>query len=179
MSQEFASLSTLATAYFPTASQDVIGIYDQNFSQVIINARPVRVSISPSSKVMEHPVEDGSVISDFTIFNPIEIEFNMILWKSDYREVYADINRLYKDRTILTVQTFADSYSNMIITDLPHSESADIFNALALTLKMKQVLFVTPEFSVAPKDKRNSKTVNKGVQQAEPAPTSALVDWIG
>jgi len=156
--------TTLLSAYFPSFTNDVLGVYDSNFNQVFKNARAIKAYIKPSSKIMDHPLEDGSVISDHSIFNPIEIEILLILSKNDYRDTYEEIENIYEGRELLTVKTFSSSYSSQMILDISHEEGREMYGALSMTMKLRQVQFVKPEFSTIPKNINNSKTVDKGTQ---------------
>jgi len=160
--------ASLISAYFPSFTNDVLGVYNKDFNQVFRNARAIKAYIKPNSKVMDHPIEDGSVISDHSIFNPIEIELLLILSDSDYRDVYEEIENIYENRELVTVKTFASSYENQVIYDISHEESKDLFDALSMTMKLRQVLFVKPQFSTAPKNPKNSRTVDRGTQIAKP-----------
>jgi hypothetical protein len=162
------TFQTLGTAYFPTYAVDVVGIYDENFNQVAKKARTIKLHVKNESKVMDHPVEDGSTISDYTVFLPIEVELTLILFGLDYRDTYNSIIQIYQNRELLNIQTFAGTYNNMIIYDPSHDEGSEIYNSVAMVLKLRQVQSVTPQFSLAPKNKRNKSTVDKGTQQPQP-----------
>ena len=63
-----------------SASQDVVGVFDQQtFSQVFSDARPIKAKVNETASVMSHPVEDGTIITDHKIINPVDIELSMII----------------------------------------------------------------------------------------------------
>lgn len=158
---------------FSSASQDVVGVFQQDTSvQLFTGARPIKAKINTSASVMTHPVEDGSTITDHKVINPVEIELSLILSLEDYRSVYQAIKSLFEKSTLLTVQTRSGTYRSMIISSMPHDEDADLYDAIALALKLTEVKFAkyvtgkAPKVS-APKDKRNSKTSNGGKKQMD------------
>lgn len=154
---------------------DSVGVFDQNFNQVFVNARPIKAVIKKSKKVMEHPVETGVTITDHVVINPIEIELSMILNSLDYRNVYAQIENGYNKSTLYTVQTRSGSYSNMLIESMPDEQDPSRFNMIALALKLNEVQFVEAQFAKLPPqqvaNKSNASTKQKGeVQSLVPTP---------
>jgi hypothetical protein len=164
----------LNSAFVPNASSDVVGVFDQNtFEQVFSAARPIKVSVKETARAMEHPVETGATITDHLVIDPNEIELSVFLISrgnlSDYRSVYQQLVQFRKNATLLSVQTRTDTYANMLILDISHDEDAAIFDAVAVGVKLKEVLFVTPQYGNLPAanvaDKKNSSTVDRGEQQ--------------
>lgn len=169
-----AFLNAQTPAVAPSAAVDVVAVYDGAFAQVFAGARPVRVKVTESSKAMEHPVETGATITDFVIDLPVEVELSLILASEDYRGVMQQIRQLKALRQLLTVQTKAGAYFNMLITDVPHDEDPDLFDALAVSVKLKEVRLVEAQYARLPAKKVAKKsaasTVNRGQQQAPAAP---------
>lgn len=166
--------SNTAQALAPSAATDVVAVFDGAFNQVFADARPLKLKVSESSKAMEHPVETGATITDFVIDLPVEIELSLILASADYRGVMQQIRQLKALRQLLTVQTKAGTYFNMLITDVPHDEDAELFDALAVSVKLKEVRLVEAQYARLPAKKVAKKsatsTVNRGQQQTTAAP---------
>lgn len=162
---------SLLNLLIPSASADVVGIFDQNFNQVFATARPMKATYNVTAKSMEHPIEDGATITDFRIFVPTEIQISLILQATDYRSVYQQISQLFLNSTILNVQGRAKTFNNMLIDKMPSEESADMFDVIAVALTLKEAKFVTPSFGKLPatkvKNKSQASTVSAG--QIEPA----------
>jgi hypothetical protein len=152
----------------PNQSVDVVAVLDADFNQVFGGARPMKATVSETSKVMEHPVETGVTITDHRIIMPVEIELSMLIGL-DYRSVYQQIKQLWRNATLLTVQTRTDSYPNMLISDIPHDETGEMFDVAPLAIKMREVLFVTPQFGALPAkkvaNKKQQSTVSRGEVQ--------------
>lgn len=127
----------------PSAASDVVAILDSGFNQIFASARPIKAFVNEPSKPMEHPLETGSIVTDNIIFLPREIELSMILPAPDYRSVYAQIVQTFRTATLLTVQTRTSTYKNMIIIAPPHEENADMFDAIPMIVKLKEVQIVS------------------------------------
>jgi hypothetical protein len=153
-----------------SAAQDVIAVYDQaTFRQVFQNARPLKVTVKPTSQIMDQPVETGSVITDQTIILPIEIELSLIIVSLFYRSEYQVLKQLRLNRTFLTVQTRADVFKNMIIADLPHEESPENYDSLTIALKLREIqIFTAISVPWTPKNPTYGSTVNRGNVQTMP-----------
>jgi len=130
-------MRALATIFPLGSGEDQIGIFDQDFNQVLKNARPLKVSPKPSKKVFKHPLENGTLSTDHIIFEPIEIEFTMKVEALNVPSTYQEIKDLYKNNTFLIVQTRTDVYTNQFITDLPHEESTQLGESINITLILR------------------------------------------
>lgn len=172
-----------------TASQDVVGVFDQKtFKQVFDGARPIKAKVNETATVMSHPVEDGTTVTDHKVINPIDIELSMIIPTADYRSVYQTIKRHFTQSTLLVVQTRSDVYRSMIISAMPHDEDADVSDSLTIAVKLSEVKFakVVTGGRVAvssPKNAKNSKTQDTGKKQPTEATNkdkkqSILKGWI-
>jgi len=149
-----------------------LAVFTQDFTQIFRDARAIKAIIKEQSKVMEHPVESGIVITDHRIILPIEIELSLILAKADYQNVYNSIKGYYLQGTLLVIQTRSGVYQNMLIQQIPHEENPDMYNALALAMTLKQVIFAVAQYGVVPKYAKNSTTQALGTQNATSATTS-------
>lgn len=165
----------------PTAAQDVIAVLTQDFAQVFVNARAIKLSIDESSKVMRHPVEDGSTVTDHRVVDPIGAELSVICASSDYGSVYQQVKELFKQGTLLIVQTRVDSYADMLIEKMPHEETSELFDGIAMSITLTQVKFVTPQYSALPPRKvarpKDSDTAKRGQQQPTAPKASILSGW--
>lgn len=153
--------------------KDVVGVYTQSFVQVFLGARPLKASVKPNSRLMDHPLETGAIISDHRIILPVEIELSMILQSKDYPEAYRQIIQLYSSGTLLIVQTRSGVYKNQIIQQPPNEEDAEMYDVLSVALKLRQVQFTSAQFGILPKNPSNNSTVPRGQQQAQQSPESA------
>lgn len=153
----------------PSFATDVVAVFTQDYTQVFREARAIKAVVKEQSKVMEHPVESGAVITDHRIILPTEIDLSLILSSVNYQSVYNVIKQYYLNATLLVVQTRSGVYTNQLITALPHEEDPTMYAALTVALSLKQVIIVTAQYGVVPKNPKNNNRVNRGIQQGKPA----------
>jgi hypothetical protein len=159
----------LLDSLLPNAAADAVAIFNNAFSQVFRMARPIKAVVKPSSKLMEHPVETGAVIVDHQIINPIEIELSLLLTSLDYTNTYKTMEGVFKNGQLLSVQTRTGVYNNMIIEEFPSEEDPNMFDIIALAMRLREAQFVTARYGIAPRRPANSTTVQRGEQQATDA----------
>ena len=161
--------ANVISTLLPSFATDTVAVFTQDYVQIFKNARSIKAVVKESAKVMEHPVESGSIITDHRIILPVEIDLSMILASVDYQNVYKQIRQYYYNSTLLYVQTRAGLYMNQLIQGMPHEEDPEQYDALTLALSLKQVQFVTAQYGVVPKNPSNSTTVKRGTQQGSTA----------
>lgn len=164
MSQEYSQQTGQTSA-----SQDVVGVFD-GYSQVFRDARPMSADIKEEAKLMEHPLESGATVTDHMVIQPAEIDLLMTLTPATYKDTFQEIKNIFREGKLLTVQTMADTYENMLIAGMPHEEDPEVFDTIVLPLKLKAVFIVTAAFEAAPyqpKKATQSKTTDKGEVQAQ------------
>lgn len=165
------------------ANVDIVGIYDGGGNavgqQLFQSARPVKAGVRESSKVMEHPGETGIMLQDHHIINPVEIELSAIINSADYSSTYSQLRQAFTNATQLMVKTRTGVYRNMIIVDMPHEEDPEMYDAIVIGIRMRQILYFTPgsnqlEANYDPIDAANSNTISSGLQQAAALGTNLL-----
>lgn len=142
-----------------------VAILDQDYKKVFTDAKIMDVRVKEDSRTMEHPIESGAVITDHRIILPVEIEMTLMLNSANYSNLYLEIRQNFLDSTLFIIQTKAGVYENQMMTSLPRSENAEVFNGTVLILNFRQVLFVTASVTFSPKNNSDSNTVNRGTQQ--------------
>lgn len=152
------------TIIFPNASLDAVAVFNSAFQQVFANARPLRARVRPTSKLMDHTVEIGQINSDYKITNPIEIELPVVVSSLYYRDVYSQIIQLYNDSELLTVQTRASNYPNMVIAAPPHEEDPDKYDVITINLQLREIQLVTSDTNYAPASPPDQNTQSLGEQ---------------
>ena len=153
-----------------SATQDDVAVY-KDMSQVFKGARPIKATVKEESKLMEHPTEDGTVVTDHKVNLPVEIEFTLLIPGKNYRDVYEEIRQLFLDGEFLTVQTKSGTYGDQVIEAMPHDEDPEMFDVLTVTLKTKEVIIVEANIMSLPaKDVKNpsqARTTNSGEVQGK------------
>lgn len=172
----------MTTYDYGTRAVDVVGVFDENFKQMVPTARPMRALVNVASKLMEHPLESGATITDHRVKEPVLIDLDLLLTSEEYQSTYKSLREIYNKGTLLIVQTKSDTYANMMIEAMPHDEVTDIVDGLPLVLKLKEVIVVTTQFQALPpksvppgtgkQGQRNTSTVKRGQQTGRTEPTN-------
>lgn len=158
----------------PTAAQDVVAVLNADLRQVFQQARAIKATVKRESKAMEHPLETGATVTDHRIILPVGIDLALILSSEDYRGVYQQVRDLFIKGDLLTVQTRVDSFPSMLIDKMPHEETPELFDGVALALSLKEAKFIQAQFSALAvakvAKKKDASTVQKGQQQPTESP---------
>lgn len=160
-------------------TSDMVAIFNsETFEQVFVKARPVEASIKMSSKVMTHPLEDGSSVSDHQIFDLIGVDISFLLSTDDYVSVYQSIKTAYEKSILFTIQTKTDVYENMLIQQMPRKESANMFNGVGLNIsfiEFKKIKATISRGIGTPRHSKDAKNQNSGKQQGTQKQNSSLL----
>lgn len=164
----FGAVNLARSALTSTTAVDVVAITGAGFVPLFSEARPLQANVIELADLMEHPLETGAVISDHIVFKPVEIELPlMCVGEIAYRSTYAALRATFLAGTLLTIRTRTGSYSNMVITDLPHEETPDVYDGVSVRLHLREARFVTPKTELSSsqvKDPSQASTLNKGAQ---------------
>lgn len=151
---------------------DVVGVYDADFRQLIQTTRPMRASVSPSARLMTHPREDGALIADHRIIEPLELELFAMLTGAEYKAAYQQLDTLFRQSKSVTIQTRASVYTNMVLVGFPHDEEADAPNAFPVVLRFMQVLTIVAQFQALPPRAVRSSDDSSASNRGEQSPTT-------
>ena len=151
-----------------SAAQDVVGIFDQKLNQVAKNARAIKATVRQEAKLMEHPLEDGSTISDHKVIQPVSIDLSVVTQGGTAKNVYDELVKRFKSADLLTVMTKVGVYDGMVIEAMPHDETPDMMDEVTIAVRLKEVKLAKTQtgaltFSGVRK-KGDASTVSKGQQ---------------
>lgn len=173
----FGQAAAIAISLIPRPGIDVVGVYTPEGRQVFTGARPIKAVVKEDSKAMDHPIENGTLVTDYRIVLQIEIELSMVLMANVVRDAYQEIRELFYKGTLLTVQTVTGLYTNQFITGLPHEENSDYYGAATLSLKLKQMQFITAQYGT-PRKPSDNPTIDRGQQQAAEVKERSSLDGL-
>lgn len=157
--------------FVPTYSADVVGVFDASFNQLFANSESMKANVGRSKKPMEHPIESGATITDHVVILPVEVELLIILNPEQYQNTYRQIEDAFNSSALLTVQTKVRGHDNMIIVGMPHDEAPDIFDTVAVSLKLQEVKLIRSQFQALPPQSTNKKTDSSTVNRGEKSGT--------
>jgi len=176
LASALGSVANLSVSAIGTSAIDVIAVFDNSGNQLFSGARPVKASVKPSAKMMQHPVESGYLITDHRVINGIEITLNIILDPEDYYDTYQQIGQAYVGNNSLVVQTRTGVYYPMYIKSLPHEETPEMYDTVSIILELIEVIVVqssTQQLSASSvANPASTPTVAKGAQQGTAATSS-------
>lgn len=167
---------------------DIVAVFTQSdFTQVLTNANVMRVSPFPSAKVMEHPVEDGSMVTDHHIVNLMEIDVNILPQYGKQREIYNELYQMFVGGILLAIQTRTKTYTNMLVQGMPHDETADMLGTVPISIRFKEWRPVKASYAQIAYDGAGvqgsaipqlSSTVDKGRLTYDTEQTNAVFEQI-
>lgn len=162
----------LFSALIPSASADVVAIFETNTGrQVFPDARPLKVVVNESARLMAHPIENGASIIDHRIILPVSLDLNMILRPETFRETYLEIRRLFQESVNLTVQTKTATYPNVYLQEIPHEEDPAVFTTIGIVLSLVETLIATVQIQALPptsvSNPVDQSTIDRGQQTSE------------
>ena len=175
------AISLFAGAF---TNEDEVAVFDSSYNQAFPEARPVKVTAMPNSRLMDHPVEDGSIITDFRIIMPTSVEVSLLCAGENYKDVFQQIKEAYLEGDVFTIIDKADTYFNMMIASLPYDLSSDMMDVIPVGLKFREVLKVETQYQPLPEqkvaNKNDQSTTNTGntTPKEEPKQSSAAASLL-
>lgn len=169
-----------------SAPVEIVAILDDGYNELFQSSRQtLRALIREGAKLMKHPLETGESISDHIVYEPVGAEISLILDPAEYVDNFQQIKSLFKTAKKLTIQTRVETYENMYILEMPHDESAEMADTVAVAVKFEQAIFVDPQYQQLPPSKvkksSSSSTAKTGQKQggdASASQSSAAYDLI-
>lgn len=150
---------------------EVYGIYDDNFKVMFPDAINMKATVQEEAKLMEHPIEDGSSVTDHRIILPVEIELIVFLAADTYKDSYNNIRQAFRGEQLFVVHLATGIYSRMAMQAMPHEESPEQAGSIAMALQLKEAQIITTQYQALPprkvRDKKDTSTVNRGEQQSQ------------
>ncbi len=139
-------------------------IYCEN-KEVLKKVAFIDGSIDDTATVMEHPLENGSVISDHVVFNPRKATLSVLI-DDDDNESLAEVNEYYENSTLLKLKAKGEMCPNMIICAKPFKLNSSYYDKTSYSLSFKAVQIAESQYAKIPVDKvqnpENSSTVSLG-----------------
>lgn len=157
---------------------DVVAILGAGYVPLFASARPLSATIFETADLMEHPIENGAVISDHLVVNPIEIAIPLVcIGDANYRTLFPLMRTYFRSGLKVTVMTKAGAYFDMVIIDLPHEETPAAFNAINIAVRLREAIVVTAQSdgltSDEAADPSQQSTQARGAQQTTTPSASA------
>lgn len=148
------------------SDEDVTAIFDKDLNLKFEDTEVIvmKVDVERRGRLMQHPLENGSSVSDHFVIDPIEMEVVVIFRGENIKDQYQIAVQSFLSGELLTVQTRSGSYANMVIEAMPHDETADMVDVLPVSLRLLEARFVEVVYAPAPAKASNKPTVKRGEQ---------------
>ena len=117
-------------------------------------------TVKRTAKVVQHPVEDGSVISDHVHHNPVQVRMQVFVsdvvttpgsqpaGESKQQIAFNTIRELFEQNELLTVTTPFETLDNMVISSHTWDRRSGASLGLELAMSLTQVRIVSDRASV-------------------------------
>jgi len=171
------SLLTTATNIILHIRQKIdvqnIAVYDQEENeQILTSLKFLDGSVTDDKKLMEHPKEDGTMIVDHVIDDPIQITLQCLLADDDSTGLN-ELHNLYKNCTQVIIKIKNELHDNLVMASKPMKANSDHFNYTVYDLTFKEIQVaqtVYVKMSVPQvKRKANASKINTGHKQISTA----------
>jgi len=143
-------------------------VYKAN-DEVLKDVQFIEGSIEDDVALMDHPLEDGAVITDHMVFNPNKGSLSVLIDDEDQSSL-AELNEYYHNGTPLTIKAKGEIYPNMVICSKPYKISVDHFNKTLYSLTFRAVQFAQTQYVKMSNDQvknsKDSSTVKLGQKTA-------------
>ncbi len=136
-----------------------------------LNSVIMYAEVKEPSRIMEHPLENGSVIADNQVQMPVEIRLQIVMPYYRADDIVKELRKLKQTGQLVSVHTQGGVYTDMVFVDIPHREAAENVSRLSFDCTLRQALLVTGQSSeLTEKDVvkvSNSSTVKGGLKQGK------------
>lgn len=117
-------------------------------------------AVDITSDLCEHPTETGTMITDAAIVNPISMKIRVALPTLFYTRIYQEMERFFVNKVKIQAQTKLGVYKNLVLQNMPYEEETNTIDRVVITLELKQVLEVNPQYTQETIKKSTSKAAS-------------------
>ena len=181
------SLLTTATNFVLHIKQktDVqnIAIYEQDKNQQILTGLQfLDGSAQIDKKLMEHPKEDGTLITDHIVNEPTQVSLQVLVADDDAISLN-ELKDLYKNSTPVIIKLKNELHTNLVMSGKPMKADSSHYNYTVYDLSFKEIqeavtLYVKMTVPQV-KQKKNASKVNTGHKQANISVAASIKKKLG
>lgn len=146
-----------------------VAILDESFNPVFTGASIMDASISDTSMQQTQPVESGDEKTEYTVFNPVEVDIRLSVAGDDYVQTYREIESAYRSQEKLFFQSRVKVYGDMYLSTIPHEESSKNADGFIMSISLKEAMRPITQVKYAPASSSDATTVNRGSQRGSEA----------
>lgn len=139
-------------------------------TEVLTSVKFMDASIEDDVQLMEHPKEDGTLITDHEVQNPNRITLRAVI-SDDDSEVLAEIQDFYKNATTLIVKAKGELYPNVVISAKPFKLDSTYFTKTVYDITFREIQVAQTQYVKMKvsqvRNKKNASTQKTGQKQAK------------
>ena len=102
--------------------------------------------VTDDSQITTHPVESGAKISEHQIFNPIEIDMQIVLPEYSYESIIRELKKYYQSGTKFRIFTKEGTYKNMVLQSKPADMKPENVDRIIYSLHFIEVIQIQPKY---------------------------------
>ena len=157
----------------------MIGLFTADGKQLFQGAESMTVQVNPTSKVAQHPLEDGTSVVDHRVILATEAHVILICHGDKYIDTYNEVRQVFHSGELLTLFTAVGVRENMYIATMPHDETPDMLGAVPIALRLVEAQFFKAQGQAINtkkvKDPKNSGTAKRGEQAPKKVERSSIL----
>lgn len=148
-------------------TQPVLFLDNETLKPVLDKLQCVRLDVTDEKTVTKFEVETGETINDHVITKPIIITVGVMLAGAQDRAAFEALREWYQAHKLLTMQTRMNTYSDMLIEAMPHTEQVALNTEVEIRLtQWREVVPAYGEIYQA-RNPSQSKTKDAGQKKGE------------
>lgn len=106
----------------------------------------IDANVSITSDICDHPIENGTIISDASIRNPVSAEVTIAMPTAFYTTIYEQIKKDYEEKRKIMLLTKFGMHENMVISAMPYKLEHGTVDRAEIVLSLREIMEVTPEY---------------------------------
>lgn len=110
--------------------------------EAIYQPNYMKFSTKRGSTLCDHPIEDGSLVTDHKIILPREFTLTVAMPEFGGADIIATLERYFEDSEKIMVECATGIYPNMILTDIPTSITPNNLSRPLYDLSFREILIV-------------------------------------
>lgn len=161
-------------------TQPVLFLDNETLKPVLDKLQCVRLNVTDEKTVTKFEVETGETINDHVITKPIIITVGVMLAGAQDRAAFEALREWFNAHKLLTMQTRMNTYSDMLIEAMPHTEQVAL-NA-EVEIRLTQWREVVPAYGEVYQARapRQKKTKDAGQKKGEePKNSGSILSKLG
>lgn len=180
----FQTFTNLILHIVQRAKTKNLAIYVQDGNtEALTNALIFEGSAAVDKKLMEHPKENGTLITDHVIDDPSKINIKLLIYDDDATTLN-ELMEYYRNSTFLTVKIKNEVFSDLVINSKPLSADSEHYNASVYNISLKEIQTAITQYVEMPqnqvKNPKNASRIKTGHKQAQSQPSilRKAYNWI-